>query len=405
MASLKVSIIINNYNYGHFLREAIDSSLNQTYSNCEVIVVDDGSKDRSHHIITGYGDRILSVLKQNGGQASALNAGFEASSGKIVIFLDADDYLLPQAVARIVAVWKSNTAKLHYRLRMVDVRGTFLGTHPPQSKSLDRGEVWSTLLSKGRYVTPVTSGNAFSRAILEKILPIPEVSYRIAADDYLTTLAPFFGSVLALEEMLGVYRIHGQNLWALGTEFKIEQFQKFVEHDFQRYKLLQQMASQIPSSSLLSKDCETIDFSCPVDPKNQSLLASGIHLGNHDYLHLQHRIVSLRLAPYQHPLNTDTGFFLIKRGIWAIWQSSYLHWSKQWLFSAWFVWVGLMPQSLAKIAIVWLFVQPSRPRSLRWLLQAWRRMNWTKTSQIKKQTRLLSLYHQPMIALFYGIKR
>lgn len=54
-----VSILINNYNYGHFLAEAIDSALNQTYSNLEVIVVDDGSTDNSRSIIERYQQKLL----------------------------------------------------------------------------------------------------------------------------------------------------------------------------------------------------------------------------------------------------------------------------------------------------------------------------------------------------------
>jgi len=76
-----VSIIINNYNYARFLRDAIDSALNQTYDRTETIVVDDGSTDNSREIIAGYGDRIIPVLKENGGQNSAFDAGFAASAG------------------------------------------------------------------------------------------------------------------------------------------------------------------------------------------------------------------------------------------------------------------------------------------------------------------------------------
>ncbi len=87
----KLSILINNYNYGRFLGEAIDSALAQTYRNIEIIVVDDGSTDNSCEIIAGYGDRIIPILKENGGQASAFNAGFAISTGEWIALLDSDD--------------------------------------------------------------------------------------------------------------------------------------------------------------------------------------------------------------------------------------------------------------------------------------------------------------------------
>src|SRR5215213_900396 len=91
-----VSVIIDNYNYGRFLREAIDSALGQTYPRVEVIVVDDGSTDDSRAVIAAYGDRVVPVLKENGGQASAFNAGFAASRGELICFLDADDTFMPE---------------------------------------------------------------------------------------------------------------------------------------------------------------------------------------------------------------------------------------------------------------------------------------------------------------------
>src|SRR4051812_12972155 len=94
-----VSIIVNNFNYARYLREAIDSALDQRYEPTEIIVVDDGSTDRSREIIASYGSSIIPVYKPNGGQASALNAGFAASRGDIIVFLDADDILFPEAAA------------------------------------------------------------------------------------------------------------------------------------------------------------------------------------------------------------------------------------------------------------------------------------------------------------------
>jgi glycosyltransferase involved in cell wall biosynthesis len=91
------SVIIASYNYGRFLGDAIESALAQTYAPVEVIVVDDGSTDESRNVIARVGDRVQSILKANGGQASAWNAGFAASAGDVVLFLDADDLYRPGA--------------------------------------------------------------------------------------------------------------------------------------------------------------------------------------------------------------------------------------------------------------------------------------------------------------------
>src|SRR5260370_40785973 len=97
-----VSIVVNNFNYGRFIGAAIDSALAQSYTRVEIIVVDDGSTDNSRDVISGYGDKVCAVFKQNGGQASAVNAGFRASHGSVGIFLDPDDGPIPKAVAECV---------------------------------------------------------------------------------------------------------------------------------------------------------------------------------------------------------------------------------------------------------------------------------------------------------------
>src|ERR1700676_5593843 len=103
-----VSILINNYNYASFLGEAIESALAQTFDNFEVIVVDDGSTDSSREVIAQYGNRIVRIMKENGGQASAFNACFAASKGDIICFLDSDDLFLPEKVSSIVQIFEDN---------------------------------------------------------------------------------------------------------------------------------------------------------------------------------------------------------------------------------------------------------------------------------------------------------
>jgi hypothetical protein len=209
-----VTIIINNYNYGYFLRDAIDSSLNQTYPHTEVIVVDDGSTDNSRRVIAEYGNRLTPVLKENGGQASAFNAGFAVSKGDIIIFLDADDVLLPEASQEIVKVWEPKLSKVQWRLQLVKENLQLLpATWPQKWERMPSGDLRAAILRWRHYTSPPTSGNAFSRWLLEKILPMPEEEWRIAADSYLLSLAALYGEVRSIDKVLGYYRIHGSNLW------------------------------------------------------------------------------------------------------------------------------------------------------------------------------------------------
>lgn len=334
-----VSVLINNYNYGRFLREAIDSALNQSYPNVEVVVVDDGSTDDSREVIVGYGNRIVTVFKENGGQASAFNAGVAACRGEIVAFLDADDYWFPYAIERVVAAWGSDVANVQFRLRIVDGLGNPQETvNPPRDTPMESGEVWRTLLWRGYYRFPPTSGLSFSRAVLEQVLPVPEEEYRIAADGYLAIVAPFHGRLEAIEEPLGAYRIHGGNLWRQREVEKVgEKFRGFVQHD-----LLKQ--------ELLARKARDMGHEVPRD------------LGLRHYASLQVRLILLRLTPEKHPVPSDRPPWLAYRGIRAVWLYSKLPWQRKLRLSAWFAWVGLLPLPLARRAIGWLFDSQSRPR-------------------------------------------
>ena len=181
-----MSIVVNNFNYEAFLRQSLESALSQTHPRTEVIVADDASTDGSRDIIRSFGDRIVPVLQErNGGQAAALNAGFAASRGDLVIFLDADDYLYPHAAARVVAAWAPTIGTVQYRLHLVDREGREIEIFPDARNPFDSGDVVPKLLAAGRYRGTVTSGNAFARRTLESILPIPEEQFRISADGYL----------------------------------------------------------------------------------------------------------------------------------------------------------------------------------------------------------------------------
>src|SRR5262245_27414882 len=102
-----VSVIIPVYNGERFLAEAIDSAFAQEYRPIEVIVVDDGSSDRSAEIARSYSEvRVLS--QENMGPAAARNAGIDASTGAFLAFLDADDVMLPAKLTRQVDYIRSH---------------------------------------------------------------------------------------------------------------------------------------------------------------------------------------------------------------------------------------------------------------------------------------------------------
>jgi glycosyltransferase involved in cell wall biosynthesis len=214
--SLLVSIIISNYNYAHFLPEAIESALNQIHEHVEIIVVDDGSTDSSHEIIESYGGNVIKLFKDNGGQGSAFNAGFAASTGDLVCFLDPDDRFLPNKASVIVDAWRGHptASVIYHQLSAIDTHGNELFSGKPWPRVLLRGSIREQLQrSGGWWPCPTTSGLCFPRAFLEKVMPMPTSEFVKCADAYLAGLAPYFGSVVGIGRRLTLYRIHGENVW------------------------------------------------------------------------------------------------------------------------------------------------------------------------------------------------
>jgi glycosyltransferase involved in cell wall biosynthesis len=212
MIDHSASIIVNNFNYGRYLREAIDSALAQTWDPVEVVVVDDGSTDASRDIIAGYGDRIVPVLKEHGGQGSTFNAGFAASTGSLVLFLDADDVLRTSAVATARPLFDDPTlATVQWRLTVIDREGRATSQRIPRRRP-PHGDLTARVVSDGPdlFRWAPTSGAVWSRRYLEQVLPAPSL-YDYGVDCYLFQLVPFFGRVAALDTSESFYRLHGGN--------------------------------------------------------------------------------------------------------------------------------------------------------------------------------------------------
>jgi glycosyltransferase involved in cell wall biosynthesis len=204
---MKICVLINNYNYAAYLGECIDSALAQDYPDFEIVVVDDGSTDTSREIIGHYGDRIIPVLKENGGQASSFNAGFAASKGNILFLLDADDAFLPGKLSRVAEIYRTHDIGWCFDHVMTEPGGSiprFL-----QTSSVDKRQS----MRKGGFPTlPVpTSGLSFTREILGQILPMPTAQDVVLSDNFLKFAAAYLGRGTLIETPLTYQRIHGSN--------------------------------------------------------------------------------------------------------------------------------------------------------------------------------------------------
>lgn len=213
---MKVSVLISNYNYARYLRAAINSVLAQTYSEYEVIVVDDGSTDNSHDVIRQLQqetpDKVNPIFQENRGQGTAFNNAFEASSGEIIAFLDADDIWKPNKLQRVMEAFDTpDVVGVMHQSERVDSKGNIIYGGSSNRKVLsedlarlivDTGNTW-------RY--PPTSALAYRRSALEKVLPMDPVKWQLCADGCLVYCTAFLGKIKTLNEVLMSYRIHGAN--------------------------------------------------------------------------------------------------------------------------------------------------------------------------------------------------
>jgi glycosyltransferase involved in cell wall biosynthesis len=339
--SCLVSIVVISHNYDKYLRESIDSALAQDYRSLQVLVVDDGSTDSSPDIISGYGDRVESVFKPNGGYSTAINAGFAQCRGDIVMFLDADDFLYPQAVSRVVNAWDDTCAKVVFRLSLVDADGVRRGVEPPTRVRLPSGDVVAEVASRGHYVGCLIGASAFRRAVLDQLLPIPHDPLFVNnGDGYLNPLCAFFGPIASIDEELGAYRLHGGNQWAYTGEIDVQSVRQRIGHELLRERYIRDAADRRGRAL----------------PPSLMLRNSG---------HIVYRLTSLKLEPESHLETGDSIWRLLLALPGALGRNPELDpLDKAFtLFSG--ALITLLPRRLAPLPVGWILASRPRPRWLR----------------------------------------
>jgi len=211
------SILIDTYNHEKFIEQAIASALEQDFpaSEREIIVVDDESTDRTGEIVRKFEPQLRYLHKQNGGQASALNAGIPECRGEIVAFLDGDDWWEREKLGTVANDMEAHpeTGTVGHGIFEADETGRRTSAIAPErlyeSKLRNARE--------GREFLPLraflgTSRLTLRKAVALQALPLP-AELRIEADEFLATVTTAIGGARVLPEALTNYRIHAGNLF------------------------------------------------------------------------------------------------------------------------------------------------------------------------------------------------
>jgi glycosyltransferase involved in cell wall biosynthesis len=214
-----LAVVIPNYNYGHYLQQALDSVLAQTPPFDEIIVVDDGSTDNSREVLAHYVGRVKVLCIPNGGQMGACWAGIRAATSDYIYSMDADDYAAPGIVEQVKAVLTSHPVKVQFQLHSVAEDGTAYGSSfPTYPSGYDAAAMKTDNSTVGFYICPPTSGNVFSRRVIEQ-LPMELFDPRSAFDGAPVLAMPYLGEIISLNEPLAHYRVHTNSMssWAKPT--------------------------------------------------------------------------------------------------------------------------------------------------------------------------------------------
>jgi glycosyltransferase involved in cell wall biosynthesis len=212
-----VSVLIDTYNHERFIDLAVKSVLGQQYpdSDREILVVDDGSTDATPDILRKFEPNVRILRKQNGGQASAFNCGIPQCRGKIVAFLDGDDWWTKDKLPTIVDIFKSHpeVGAVGHGFYFVDSDGKLQKTVVPKQTHLLNARTPGDAAFFSRHGGFFGASKvAYRKEILDRILPIPEGAI-VEADEWMYTLAPCLANVMVLDQPLFYYRLHRGNMF------------------------------------------------------------------------------------------------------------------------------------------------------------------------------------------------
>jgi glycosyltransferase involved in cell wall biosynthesis len=212
---MTTTCLVSNYNYAHYVCDAVDSALRQTVPLDEIIVVDDGSTDGSLELLKSryHGHPAVRIIaKGHQGQLSCFNVGFAHATGDVVFFLDADDVYEPNYVEQALEVYsRDQNCDFVFCVRRRFPQRDDVSLEVAEDRDLGYSVILTAYFRE--WIGAPTSCLSMRRRILDKILPIPFTDdWWTRADDCLV-----FGASLAgarkhyIARPLVRYRVHGRN--------------------------------------------------------------------------------------------------------------------------------------------------------------------------------------------------
>jgi len=217
MARPRVTVLVDTYNHERFIEQALGSVLEQEGlpGDAEILVVDDGSTDRTPEIVRKFAPRVRHLYKANGGQASAFNVGIPEARGEIVCFLDGDDWWAKHKLRTVLEAFEKDpeVGALGHGFFETDAGNGRPGLILPEKTTrLDFRSREGAVLFRLLKCFLGTSRIAVRKPVLERILPIPE-PLLIEADEFMNTSAVAAAGAIVLDQPLTYYRLHPGNLF------------------------------------------------------------------------------------------------------------------------------------------------------------------------------------------------
>lgn len=179
MAEL-VSVIIPTYNGAKYIRQTVDAVLRQTYTNVEVLVVDDGSTDNTRELMHGWPPSVQYFIKENGGPASARNFGIKKARGRYLAFCDGDDVWEPRKLEQQIACFErdGDLGLVYSEVTMIDENDQ-PQPYPPRQRPA--GKIFLQLFGKNSIPT---SSVVIKRECLQRVGGFDEDPELISVEDY-----------------------------------------------------------------------------------------------------------------------------------------------------------------------------------------------------------------------------